>query len=57
MMECRHEGSVKPTLKEVMIELAHLKKMMNNHLKHHERYEAALVIGIILMVAKQMLFG
>ena len=56
-MECRHEGSVKPTLKEVMIELAHLKKMMNNHLKHHERYEAALVIGIILMVAKQMLFG
>jgi hypothetical protein len=56
-MEYRHEGSAKPTLKEVMIELAYMKKMMSNHLKHHERYETALVIGIILMVAKQILFG
>jgi hypothetical protein len=50
------DGSEEPTMKEVMIELRWIKRNLTNHLKHHERYEVALVVGILLLVAKQLLF-
>ena len=31
-----------------------IKKTLSNHLKHHERYEIALIVGVLLMVADRL---
>jgi hypothetical protein len=46
-----------PTNGELMVELHCIKKTLTNHLRHHERYETALFIGIMLVFIKQLLFG
>lgn len=33
-----------------------IKKILGNHLKHHQAYEIALVIGIILLVIERFIF-
>ena len=31
-----------------------VKQTLSNHLKHHERYEIALIVGILLMIAERV---
>lgn len=37
-------------------DMAWVKKTLSNHLRHHEKYEVALVIGVLLMVAERLFF-
>ncbi len=41
---------------ELHTDMKWVKMTLSNHLKHHEKYEIALVIGILLLVAERLLF-
>jgi hypothetical protein len=41
-------------LTEMKTDIKWIKKMLSNHLKHHERYEIALVVGIVLLVIERL---
>ena len=43
------------TLAELHTDMQWVKKTLGNHLKHHEKYEIALVVGILLMVVERLL--
>jgi hypothetical protein len=32
-----------------------IKTSLSNHLKHHERYEIALICGIVLMIVERLI--
>lgn len=39
---------------EIYADMKWVKITLNNHLKHHERYEIALIIGILLMIVERL---
>ena len=39
---------------ELHTDMQWVKKTLRNHLKHHQRYEIALVTGILLMVVERL---
>jgi len=36
-------------------DMSWVKKILGNHLKHHQAYEVALVIGILLLIADRII--
>ena len=42
-------------LAELRTDISWIKESLSNHLRHHEKYEIALAIGILLMVAERIL--
>lgn len=44
------------TLEMLRVDVCWIKKILGNHLKHHEAYEIALIIGVLLLVAERILF-
>ena len=42
-------------LAKLKADIEWIKTSLSNHLKHHERYEIALIVGILLMVAERLL--
>jgi hypothetical protein len=41
-------------LAEIKVDIKWIKEQLSNHLKHHERYETTLIIGILLMILEQL---
>jgi len=39
---------------KTVVDLQWVKKTLSNHLKHHEMYEIALVVGILLLVVERL---
>lgn len=51
------EFSDRKLLVKTVTDLQWVKKTLSNHLKHHERYEIALVIGVLLLVIERVFFN
>ena len=44
------------TMGEMKTDMAWIKKILGNHLQHHQRYEAALIVGVIMLAVKALFF-
>lgn len=36
------------------VDMRWVKKTLSNHLRHHQSYEVALVIGVLLLIAERL---
>ena len=44
------------TMGEMKTDMAWIKKILGNHLQHHQRYEAALIVGVTMLAVKALFF-